>query len=153
MNTKVPNIDYNEAIKNSGLFRKLGFVLFAVIVYRLGTYVPVPGINSAVLEQIFAQHQNGILGIFDMFSGGALMRMSVFTLGVMPYISASIIMTLMQSSFDSLKALKEQGTTGRKKIQQYTRYLTILLALFQSYGISNGILNPVSYTHLRAHET
>ncbi len=105
MNTKVPNIDYNEAIKNSGLFRKLGFVLFAVIVYRLGTYVPVPGINSAVLEQIFAQHQNGILGIFDMFSGGALMRMSVFTLGVMPYISASIIMTLMQSSFDSLKAL------------------------------------------------
>ncbi len=141
MNTKVPNIDYNEAIKNSGLFRKLGFVLFAVIVYRLGTYVPVPGINSAVLEQIFAQHQNGILGIFDMFSGGALMRMSVFTLGVMPYISASIIMTLMQSSFDSLKALKEQGTNGRKKIQQYTRYLTILLALFQSYGISNGILN------------
>jgi preprotein translocase subunit SecY len=141
MNTKVPNIDYNEAIKNSGLFKKLGFVLFAIIVYRLGTYVPVPGINSAVLEQIFSQHQNGILGIFDMFSGGALMRMSVFTLGVMPYISASIIMTLMQSSFDSLKALKEQGTNGRKKIQQYTRYLTILLALFQSYGISNGILN------------
>ena len=76
-----------------------------------------------------------------MFSGGALMRMSIFTLGVMPYISASIIMTLMQSSFDSLKALKEQGTQGRKKIQQYTRYLTILLGLFQSYGISNGILN------------
>ena len=141
MNTKVPNIDYSEAIKSSGLFKKLGFVLFAIIVYRLGTYVPVPGINSAVLEQIFSQHQNGILGIFDMFSGGALMRMSVFTLGVMPYISASIIMTLMQSSFDSLKALKEQGTTGRKKIQQYTRYLTIVLALFQSYGISNGILN------------
>ena len=141
MNTKVPNIDYNEAIKSSGLFKKLGFVLFAIVVYRLGTYVPVPGINSAVLEQIFAQHQNGILGIFDMFSGGALMRMSVFTLGVMPYISASIIMTLMQSSFDSLKALKEQGTNGRKKLQQYTRYLTILLALFQSYGISNGILN------------
>ena len=141
MNTKVPNIDYNEAIKNSGLFRKLGFVLFALIVYRLGTYVPVPGINSAVLEQIFSQHKNGILGIFDMFSGGALMRMSVFTLGVMPYISASIIMTLMQSSFDSLKALKEQGTNGRKKIQQYTRYLTVLLAIFQSYGISNGILN------------
>ena len=141
MNTKVPNIDYSEAIKSSGLFKKLGFVLFAVIVYRLGTYVPVPGINSAVLEQIFSQHQNGILGIFDMFSGGALMRMSVFTLGVMPYISASIIMTLMQSSFDSLKALKEQGTIGRKKLQQYTRYLTIVLALFQSYGISNGILN------------
>ena len=141
MNTKVPNIDYSEAIKSSGLFKKLGFVLFAVIVYRLGTYVPVPGINSAVLEQIFSQHQNGILGIFDMFSGGALMRMSVFTLGVMPYISASIIMTLMQSSFESLKALKEQGTAGRKKIQQYTRYLTIVLALFQSYGISNGILN------------
>ena len=95
MNTKVPNIDYNEAIKNSGLFRKLGFVLFAVIVYRLGTYVPVPGINSAVLEQIFAQHQNGILGIFDMFSGGALMRMSVYTLGVMPYISASIVVQLL----------------------------------------------------------
>lgn len=141
MNTKVPNIDYNEAIKNSGLFKKLGFVLFAVPVYRLGTYIPVPGINSAVLEQIFSQHQNGILGIFDMFSGGALMRMSVFTLGVMPYISASIIMTLMQSSFDSLKELKNQGAPGRKKLQQYTRYFTVLLAVFQSYGISNGILN------------
>ena len=141
MNIKVPNIDYSEAIKSSGLFKKLGFVLFAIAVYRLGTYIPVPGINSAVLEQIFEQHRGGILGIFDMFSGGALMRMSIFTLGVMPYISASIIMTLMQSSFDSLKALKEQGTQGRKKIQQYTRYLTIVLGLFQSYGISNGILN------------
>ena len=141
MNMKIPNIDYGEAIKSSGLFKKLGFVLFAIAVYRLGTYIPVPGINSAVLEQIFEQHQGGILGIFDMFSGGALMRMSIFTLGVMPYISASIIMTLMQSSFDHLKALKEQGTQGRKKIQQYTRYLTILLGLFQSYGISNGILN------------
>ena len=115
MNIKVPNIDYSEAIKSSGLFKKLGFVLFAIAVYRLGTYIPVPGINSAVLEQIFEQHRGGILGIFDMFSGGALMRMSIFTLGVMPYISASIIMTLMQSSFDSLKALKEQGTQGRKK--------------------------------------
>ena len=141
MNTKVPNIDYNEAIKSSGLFKKLGFILFALVVYRLGTYIPIPGINSAVLEQIFSQHKDGILGIFDMFSGGALMRMSIFTLGVMPYISASIIMQLMQSSFDGLKALKEQGTIGRKKIQQYTRYLTIILALFQSYGISNGMLN------------
>ncbi len=141
MNTKAPNIDYSEAIKSSGMFKKLGFVLFAIITYRLGTYIPVPGINSAVLEQIFSQHKDGILGIFDMFSGGALMRMSVFTLGVMPYISASIIMQLMQSSFDSLKALKQQGTIGRKKIQQYTRYLTIVLAIFQSYGISNGILN------------
>ncbi|MDG2008117.1 MAG: preprotein translocase subunit SecY [Alphaproteobacteria bacterium] len=141
MNTKVPNIDYNEAIKSSGLFKKLGFILFALVVYRLGTYIPIPGINSAVLEQIFSQHKDGILGIFDMFSGGALMRMSIFTLGVMPYISASIIMQLMQSSFDGLKALKEQGTIGRKKIQQYTRYLTIVLALFQSYGISNGMLN------------
>ena len=96
MNMKIPNIDYGEAIKSSGLFKKLGFVLFAIAVYRLGTYIPVPGINSAVLEQIFEQHQGGILGIFDMFSGGALMRMSIFTLGVMPYISASIIMTLMQ---------------------------------------------------------
>ena len=141
MNTKVPNIDYNEAIKTSGIFKKLSFVLFALITYRLGTYIPIPGINSAVLEQIFSQHRDGILGIFDMFSGGALMRMSIFTLGVMPYISASIIMQLMQSSFDGLKALKQQGTIGRKKIQQYTRYLTIVLAIFQSYGISNGILN------------
>tara|TARA_X000000368_G_C23055122_1_gene723469 strand:+ start:1001 stop:2329 length:1329 start_codon:yes stop_codon:yes gene_type:complete len=141
MNTKIPNIDYGEAIKSSGIFKKLGFVLFALITYRLGTYIPIPGINSAILEQIFSQHKDGILGIFDMFSGGALMRMSIFTLGVMPYISASIIMQLMQSSFDSLKELKQQGTIGRKKIQQYTRYLTIVLALFQSYGISNGILN------------
>ena len=109
MNTKVPNIDYNEAIKNSGLFRKLGFVLFAVIVYRLGTYVPVPGINSAVLEQIFAQHQNGILGIFDMFSGGALMRMSVFTLGVMPYISASLLWPWCNLPLIVWKLLRNKG--------------------------------------------
>jgi len=141
MNTKVPNIDYNEAIKNSGLFKKLGFVLFAILIYRFGTFIPVPGVNSAVLDQIFSQHQGGILGIFDMFTGGALMRFSIFTLGVMPYISASIIMTLLQTSFDHLKALKEQGAQGRKKIQEYTRYFTVLLAILQSYGISNGILN------------
>ena len=141
MNTKVPSIDYNEAIKNSGLFKKLGFVLFAILIYRFGTFIPVPGVNSAVLDQIFSQHQGGILGIFDMFTGGALMRFSIFTLGVMPYISASIIMTLLQTSFDHLKALKEQGAQGRKKIQEYTRYFTVLLAILQSYGISNGILN------------
>ena len=141
MNTKVPNIDYNEAIKNSGLFRKLGFVLFAVIVYRLGTYVPVPGINSAVLEQIFAQHQNGILGIFDMFSGGALMRMSVFTLGVMPYISASIIVQLLTVVHPTLAELKKEGEAGKRKINQYTRYGTLGLAIVQAIGISTGLPN------------
>ena len=141
MNVKVPQIDYNEAIKSSGLLKKLLFVLFALLIYRFGTFIPVPGVNSAVLEQIFSQHQGGILGIFDMFTGGALMRFSIFALGVMPYISASIIMTLLQTSFEHLKSLKEQGAQGRKKIQEYTRYFTVLLALLQSYGISNGILN------------
>lgn len=141
MNVKVPQIDYNEAIKSSGLLKKLLFVLFALLVYRFGTFIPVPGVNSAVLEQIFSQHQGGILGIFDMFTGGALMRFSIFALGVMPYISASIIMTLLQTSFEHLKSLKEQGAQGRKKIQEYTRYFTVLLAVLQSYGISNGILN------------
>ena len=141
MNVKVPQIDYNDAIKGSGLLNKLFFVLFALLVYRFGSFIPVPGINSAVLDQIFSQHQGGILGIFDMFTGGALMRFSIFALGVMPYISSSIIMTLLQTSFEHLKSLKEQGVQGRKKIQEYTRYFTVLLAILQSYGISNGILN------------
>ena len=136
MNIKVPNIDYSEAIKSSGLFKKLGFVLFAIAVYRLGTYIPVPGINSAVLEQIFEQHRGGILGIFDMFSGGALMRMSIFTLGVMPYISASIIMQLMTSISPQMSQLKKEGESGRKTINQYTRYLTVLLATVQAYGFA-----------------
>ena len=140
MNTKVPNIDYGEAIKSSGLFKKLGFVLFAVIVYRLGTYVPVPGINSAVLEQIFSQHQNGILGIFDMFSGGALMRMSVFTLGVMPYISASIVVQLLGVALPYFQKLQKEGDSGRKKMTQITRYLTIVICLFQSTAYISGTI-------------
>ena len=135
------NLNFGAFGKATELRQRLLFTLGALIVFRLGTFLPIPGINPLALQQFFEQQSSGILGIFDTFSGGALGRMGIFALGVMPYISSSIIMTLMQSSFDSLKALKEQGTQGRKKIQQYTRYLTIVLGLFQSYGISNGILN------------
>ena len=102
-----------------------------MIIFRLGTFLPIPGINPIALQQFFEQQSSGILGIFDTFSGGALGRMGIFALGVMPYISASIIMTLMQSSIPHLKALKEQGSKGRRKIIQYSRYVTVLISALQ----------------------
>ena len=139
MNTKVPNIDYNEAIKNSGLFRKLGFVLFAVIVYRLGTYIPVPGIDPAALSDLFNDNSGGLLGMFNMMAGGALGRMTIFALSVFPYITASIITQLLTAVSPQLEALKKEGETGRKKINQYTRYLTVVLAIVQGYGFAVGL--------------
>jgi len=105
----------------------------------LGTYIPLPGINPAVLKDIFQQNQGGILGMFDMFAGGALSRMTIFALNIMPYISASIIMQLMTAVSPQLEALKKEGESGRKKINQYTRYGTVLIAALQAYGISAGI--------------
>ncbi|WP_116520409.1 preprotein translocase subunit SecY [Achromobacter insuavis] len=118
------------------LKRRLVFLVLALVVYRLGTHIPVPGINPDALADLFRQNQGGILGLFNMFSGGALSRFSIFALGIMPYISASIIMQLMSVVVPSLEALKKEGEAGRRKITQYTRYGTVVLALVQAVGIS-----------------
>jgi preprotein translocase subunit SecY len=122
--------------KFGDLKRRLMFLLGALIVYRIGTFIPVPGIDPLVLDQLFKSQQGGILGMFNMFSGGALSRFSVFALGIMPYISASIIVQLMTTVSPQLEALKKEGEAGRRKITQYTRYGTLFLALFQALGIA-----------------
>ena len=122
--------------KADDLKKRLLFTLGALIVYRLGTYIPLPGINPGALADIFGQQSSGILGMFDMFSGGALGRMTIFALNIMPYITASIIMQLMTSIVPTLEQLKKDGEAGRKQINQYTRYLTVLLATVQGYGIA-----------------
>jgi len=118
------------------LRRRIFFLLLALAVYRLGTHIPVPGIHPDALSELFQQNSGGILGLFNMFSGGALERFSVFALGIMPYISASIIMQLMSVVVPTLEAIKKEGESGRRKITQYTRYFTVVLALFQAVGIS-----------------
>ncbi len=125
--------------KATELRKRIWFTLGALIVYRIGTYIPVPGVDATVMGQLLAQHGSGILGMFDMFTGGALGRMTVFALNIMPYISASIIVQLMSSAIPSLETLKKEGEQGRKKLNQYTRYLTVLIALFQAFGISKGL--------------
>lgn len=115
---------------------RLWFLLGALVVFRIGAHIPVPGIDPDQLSQLFKQNQGGILGMFNMFSGGALSRFTVFALGIMPYISASIIMQLMSIVSPQLEALKKEGESGRRKITQYTRYGTLLLAVFQSLGIA-----------------
>lgn len=126
----------NAAGKFGDLKKRLFFVLAALVVYRIGTFIPVPGIDPMALESLFKTQSGGILGMFNMFSGGALSRFSVFALGIMPYISASIIMQLMTVVSPQLEQLKKEGESGRKKITQYTRYGTVFLALFQGLGIS-----------------
>jgi preprotein translocase subunit SecY len=122
--------------KMGDLKRRLWFLLGALVVYRIGTFIPVPGIDPIALQELFKSQQGGILGMFNMFSGGALSRFSVFALGIMPYISASIIMQLMAYVVPTLEQLKKEGESGRRKITQYTRYGTLGLALFQSMGIA-----------------
>jgi preprotein translocase subunit SecY len=122
--------------KFGDLRRRLVFLLLALVVYRVGAHIPVPGIDPVALQQLFKGQSGGILNLFNMFSGGALSRFTVFALGIMPYISASIIMQLMTYVVPSLEALKKEGESGRRKITQYTRYGTLLLALFQSLGIA-----------------
>ncbi|MEK6685644.1 MAG: preprotein translocase subunit SecY [Pseudomonadota bacterium] len=122
--------------KFADLKRRLWFLLLALIVYRIGAHVPVPGIDPIVLKDLFESQESGVLGMFNMFSGGALSRFSIFALGIMPYISASIIMQLGTVAVPYLEALKKEGESGRRKITQYTRYGTLALALVQSYGIS-----------------
>ena len=122
--------------KLTDLRQRIFFVLGALIVYRIGTYIPVPGINPVALAQMFEGTQNSIVGLFNMFSGGALQRFSLFALGIMPYISSSIIMQLMTSVIPTLEQLKKEGESGRRKITQYTRYGTVVLATFQALGIA-----------------
>jgi len=122
--------------KFGDLRRRLIFLLMALVVYRIGAHIPVPGIDPQQLEQLFNSQSGGILGLFNMFSGGALSRFTVFALGIMPYISASIIMQLMTYVVPTLEALKKEGEAGRRKITQYTRYGTLVLAVFQSLGIA-----------------
>ncbi|MFT8719816.1 preprotein translocase subunit SecY [Acetobacter sp.] len=133
------NFNMGSFSKATELKKRIWFTLGALIVYRLGTYIPVPGIDAKVMGQLLAQHQGGILGMFDMFTGGALGRMTVFALNIMPYISASIIIQLMSTAIPSMEALKKEGEQGRKKLNQYTRYLTVAIAFFQAYGIAVGL--------------
>ena len=120
----------------SELRKRIFFLIGALIVFRIGTFIPVPGIDISVMRELFDQQRTGILGMFNMFSGGALERMSILALGIMPYISASIIMQLMTVAVPTLEQLKKEGESGRRKITQYTRYGTVVLATFQSIGIS-----------------
>ena len=130
---------FGALAKADELKKRLWFTVGALIIYRLGTYLPLPGIDPGALADIFSQQSSGILGMFDMFSGGALSRITIFALNIMPYITASIIMQLMTAIVPSLEALKKDGESGRKIINQYTRYLTVLLATVQGYGIAVGL--------------
>ncbi len=125
--------------KYGDLKRRLWFLLGALVVYRIGTHIPVPGINAQVLDELFRGQQGGILGLLNVFSGGALSRFSIFALGIMPYISASIIMQLCTVIVPSLEALKKEGEAGRRKITQYTRYATLGLSFFQAFAISAAL--------------
>src|SRR5512138_737056 len=132
--TGLPNV--GKGAKYGDLKRRLFFLLGALVVFRIGAHIPVPGIDPNVLAGFFQGQQGGMLGMFNMFSGGALRRFTIFALGIMPYISASIIMQLMTAVSPQLDQLRKEGESGRRKITQYTRYGTVLLALFQSTGIS-----------------
>ena len=138
----------NESLNTAGAFsqakdlkNRIFFTILILIIYRLGTYVPLSGIDPAVLKEVMASSQKGLLGMFNMFSGGAVTRMAIFALGIMPYISSSIIVQLLTGVSDYFKNLKEQGEIGRKKITQITRYGTVLIACLQGYGVSVGLEN------------
>jgi preprotein translocase subunit SecY len=132
------NVNWSAFAKADELKKRIWFTLGALIIYRLGTYIPLPGIDPAAFEATFNGNQ-GVLQLFNMFSGGAVQRMAIFALNIMPYISASIIIQLLTSVFPTLEALKKEGESGRKVLNQYTRYLTVVLAAFQAYGIAIGL--------------
>jgi preprotein translocase subunit SecY len=133
------NLNFGALAKAEELKKRIWFTVGALLVYRLGTYIPLPGIDPNAWQQIFNTQAGGILGMFNMFSGGGLNRMAIFALNIMPYISASIIIQLMTTVSPTLEALKKEGEAGRKIMNQYTRYLTVLLAALQAYGISVGL--------------
>ncbi|MEX1109059.1 MAG: preprotein translocase subunit SecY, partial [Dongiaceae bacterium] len=131
--------NFGALAKAHELRRRIWFTLGALLVYRLGTHIPLPGIDPIALQQLFEQQSGGILGMFNMFSGGALGRMAIFALNIMPYITAAIIMQLASSMSPKLEALKKEGEAGRKKINQYTRVGTVFLAAAQAFGIAAGL--------------
>ena len=133
------NLNFSALAKAQELKARIWFTLGALLVYRLGTYIPLPGIDPTAWEQIFRTQSGGILGMFNMFSGGGIHRMAIFALNIMPYISASIIIQLMTTVSKQLEQLKKEGESGRKLMNQYTRYLTVVLAAFQAYGIAVGL--------------
>ena len=133
------NMSLGVFSKATELKQRLWFTLGALIVYRIGTYIPVPGVDASVIAERMNAQSGGILGMLDMFSGGAISRMTVFALAIMPYISASIIVQLMSAAIPQFEALKKEGEQGRKKLNQYTRYLTVFIAMFQAYGIAIGL--------------
>ena len=133
------NLNFSALAKAEELKKRIWFTVGALLVYRLGTYIPLPGIDPNAWEQIFNTQAGGILCMFNMFSGGGVHRMAIFALNIMPYISASIIIQLMTTVSPTLEALKKEGEQGRKIMNQYTRYLTVVLAAFQAYGIGVGL--------------
>jgi preprotein translocase subunit SecY len=133
------NLNLGAFGKAEELKKRIWFTLAALVVYRLGTYIPMPGINPAELAKIFSDKQNSILGMFNLFAGGAIGRMAIFALNIMPYISASIIIQLLTSVLPTFEQLKKEGEAGRKKINQYTRYGTLFLSAVQAYGIAIGL--------------
>ena len=135
------NLNQGAFSKATDLKNRIFFTIFILIIYRLGTYVPLAGIDPVALSQIMADSQKGLLGMFNMFSGGAVTRMAIFALGIMPYISSAIIIQLLTGVSDYFKNLKEQGEIGRKKITQLTRYGTVAIAVLQGYGVSVGLEN------------
>ncbi len=135
----IANLNFSAFSKATELKKRIWFTLGALLIYRLGTYIPIPGIDPQALADIFRQNQSGILGMFNMFAGGAIGRMAIFALNIMPYISASIIIQLLTTVSPHLEQLKKEGDQGRKQINQYTRYGTVLLATLQGYGIAVGL--------------
>ncbi len=135
----VSNLNFSAFSKATELKQRIWFTLGALLIYRLGTYIPIPGIDPQALADIFRQQQGGILGMFNMFAGGAVGRMAIFALNIMPYISASIIIQLLTTVSPHLEQLKKEGEQGRKQINQYTRYGTVFLATLQGYGIAVGL--------------
>lgn len=133
------NINFSTFSKAEDLKKRIWFTLAALAIYRLGTYIPLPGINPLVIQEFVRSNAGGILGILDMFSGGSISRMTILALNIMPYISSSIIVQLMTSISPQLEALKKEGEAGKRKLNQYTRYGTVLLAMIQAYGISIGL--------------
>lgn len=133
------NLSFSTFSKADELKKRLWFTLGALLIYRLGTYIPVPGVNTDALAAVFQQNQGGLLGMFNMFAGGAVQRMAIFAMSIMPYISASIIMQLMTTVSPTLEQLKKEGEAGRKQINQYTRYGTVFLALLQGYALAVGL--------------
>ena len=135
------SINFGALSKATELKQRIWYTLGILIVARVGAYIPLPGIDPVAYEAIFQQHSGGVLGMVDMFAGGAISRMTVFALSIMPYISASIIMQLLTSVMPTLEAWKKEGESGRRKINQWTRYGTLFLAMAQSFGIANGLQN------------